>query len=56
MNLEGTGSTQARIKSRFKGTSQDGQKIVYDRRTNSYHAVDSFGGTIESNTPPPKKK
>ncbi|HUR55640.1 MAG TPA: hypothetical protein VMZ71_16000 [Gemmataceae bacterium] len=56
MNLEGTGNTQARIKSRFKGTSQDGKTIVYDRVTNSYRATDSFGGTIDSNPAPPKKK
>ena len=58
MNLQGTANTQARIRSRFEGTSQDGTLIVYDRRSNSYEARDSFGGTISSpqKNPPPKKK
>jgi hypothetical protein len=53
MTLEGTGNTQARIRSRFEGTTQDGKTIVYDRRSDSYQATDSSGGVIVS---PPKKK
>ena len=55
MNLQGAGNTLARIKSRFKGDSQDGKTIIYDRRTNAYQTDGSFGGTISSPPPPPKK-
>jgi hypothetical protein len=52
MNLQGTGNTQARIRSRFGDDTQDGQTIIYDRQSNTYRAIDSSGGTISS---PPRK-
>ena len=55
MTLQGAGNTLARIRSRFKGDSQDGKTIIYDRRTNAYQTDGSFGGTISSPPPPPKK-
>lgn len=59
MHLQGTGNTQSRIRNRFENESQDGTLIIYDRKSNSYEARNSFGGTISSrqkNNPPPKKK
>jgi hypothetical protein len=54
--LDGAGAVPARIKSRFKGNDQAGQRIIFDRATNHYTVEGSLGGTIIStpaSTPKP---
>jgi len=46
--LDGTGAVPARIKGRFKGNDQAGQRIIFDRATNHYTVEGSLGGTIFS--------
>lgn len=48
MTLEGTRTVPARIASRFKGTNEAAERIIYDRATNSYKTVNSAGGTIQT--------
>lgn len=50
----GSRDSLAKIVSRFKGTSEQGKRIVYDRRTQGFKTDQSTGSTIQ--TPPPKPK
>jgi hypothetical protein len=57
--LEGRGTSQARIMSRFQNTENSGKRIVYNRSTGGYRVDESYGGTIQQSgpaAPPPKKK
>ncbi len=53
--LDGTGAVPARIKGRFKGNDQAGQRIIFDRATNHYTVEGSLGGTIFSTPAGPPK-
>lgn len=46
VTFESVGSVPARIKSRFTGNDQIGEKIVFDRATNHFKVDRSLGGTL----------